>query len=311
MSEEKQPKVNILLATYNGEKFIKKQLQSISEQSYENISVYIRDDGSSDNTLYIIKDFIDNNKTKKTFKIIENNGINLKCPASFYEITKNCETADYYSWCDQDDLWYPDKIKCAIEKLEQENSEQVLVYYSACDYQDEFGNVIRKSPEQPQNIKLNNILYYTPGSGFTMLFNEKARQELILNVNLGSELHDRWLLRGGVCFGKVLYEKKSTAAHIRHSQAVTAEDSTNTNLIKHIIKNEILGDILKKQKNDLKYFYNIYIDELSTDDKKCIELFCSSNTLFRQIKKIFYPKRLRTRIMGEIILRIYFIMWLI
>ncbi len=311
MSNIEQPKVNILLATYNGEKFIENQLKSIVNQTYNNITVYIRDDGSSDKTMDIVQSFIQKNTSSKCFKIIDNNDKNLRCPASFYEIAKNCEEAKYYSWCDQDDEWYPDKIKWAVEKLEQENPEDVLVYYSACDYKDEFGNLIRTSPEQPENMNITNILYYTPGSGFTMLFNEKARQELILNVKLGEELHDRWMLRGGVCLGKLLYEKRPTATHIRHANAVTADDSTNTNLIKHIIQKEIFGDEIKDQKRYLKFFYSIFKDKLSEEDQKCIELFSSKNNPLRQTKKLFYPKRLRTRFVGELILRFYFLIWLL
>ena len=112
-----QPKVNILLATYNGEKFLKTQLDSLIEQTYENIDIYVRDDCSTDNTVEFIKNYIESNKSGKRIILLENNGVNLRPPKSFYQIARECEPAEYYAFCDQDDVWYPDKIKWAVEEL--------------------------------------------------------------------------------------------------------------------------------------------------------------------------------------------------
>ena len=111
------PSVHILLASYNGGKYIREQLDSLLAQTYPNISIYIRDDGSTDNTVSIIQDYIAGNTSSKKIVLLENGGVNLGCPASFYQILKECPPADYYAFCDQDDIWYPDKIKRAVKKL--------------------------------------------------------------------------------------------------------------------------------------------------------------------------------------------------
>ena len=92
-----QPKVNILLATYNGEKFLKTQLDSLIEQTYENIDIYVRDDCSTDNTVEFIKNYIESNKSGKRIILLENNGVNLRPPKSFYQIARECEPAEYFA----------------------------------------------------------------------------------------------------------------------------------------------------------------------------------------------------------------------
>ena len=129
------PTVNILLATYNGSKHIRKQLDSLLAQTYPHITIYIRDDGSQDNTVEIVKKYIADNSSTKKITLLDNDGVNLGCPASFYQILKECKTADYYAFCDQDDVWYPDKIKWAVEKLSKSPQKvKPLVYFSAYEY---------------------------------------------------------------------------------------------------------------------------------------------------------------------------------
>ena len=94
-------KIDVLLATYNGEKHIRKQLDSLLTQTYDNIDIYIRDDGSTDETVDVIKEYMNSNMSGKKIILLDNGNVNLRCPKSFYEILKKCEKADYYSLCDQ------------------------------------------------------------------------------------------------------------------------------------------------------------------------------------------------------------------
>lgn len=303
----RKPKVNIILATYNGAKGIVKQLDSLWAQTYPNIDIYIRDDGSTDNTVQIIEEYVQAHPQGPKVILLDNGGVNLKCPGSFYEILRKCQSADYYSLCDQDDEWYPDKVERAVRRLEQEDSDQVLVYYSACDYKTINGAYIRKSPEQKENLQIHDVLYYTPGSGFTILMNECARQKLIFEHMPGEELHDRWIIRGAVCLGKAIYDRESTAAHIRHEEAYTVGDADNKSLIYSFIHYELLGDVITNDKKHIEYFYQQFKDEIPEDRRKEVELFAAKkNSPVKWLKKTFYPKRLRRRLPGEIALRILF-----
>ena len=307
---QSMPKVNILLSTYNGVKHLSKQLKSIERQSYKNFDLYIRDDHSHDETLEYIRAYA---KSITQFRVIilENHGKNLGVPASFYDMLHHCEPADYYAFCDQDDIWYKDKIKKGVAALERKsNSERgksIRLYYSAYDYYTDSNAYIRSSPVQGDNLTLSDVLYYTPGSGFVILINEAARQELCLKVNPGNELHDRWLIRGATCFGDVIYDKSSTASHIRHEEAVTAGDSTMISQILYFMKKELFGNQSKIEKYHLTYFLEEFRKQLSKEQRELLELFTyvGANPIV-WIRKVFYPKRLRARLLGEVALRILF-----
>lgn len=301
------PKVNVLMATYNGARYIKAQLDSIINQTYDNIEIVIRDDGSTDDTVSIIREYIRENKSAKKITLLDNDGKNLGCPYSFYEIFKRCEPAKYYSMCDQDDIWLPQKIAWAVERLEQESQEELLVYYTACEYCDAKGKRIRLSQRQKEQLTLSDVLFYTPGSGFTMLINEKAREQLILQVEQGPELHDRWLIRGGVCFGKVLYDKRISAKHIRHESAVTAGDAGNANLFLYFLQSELRGDEAKKEKEALVFFAQTFAKQLKEEEKRTLEIFTGKPSFTGWFQKVFYPKRLRARWGGELALRFLFL----
>ncbi len=301
------PSVNILLAAYNGSRHLKEQLDSLLAQTYPNITIYVRDDGSTDNTVSILRDYIAENDTSKQIILLENNGINLQCPGSFYEILKKCSPADFYAFCDQDDIWYPDKIKWAVETLTAHPQDSPCVYFSAYEYYTDTGEFLHHSPIQRKHTKLTDVLYYTPASAFVIVFNEKAREDFFLNTEPSKELHDRWLLRAAACFGTILYDTRSSARHIRHSEAVTAEDTSDSSLLRSFLKNEIGGTAMTDSKEYLRYFEQAFADRLSPADKKTLALFTADNSFLCQLKKLFYPKRLRARLAGEIAIRILFL----
>lgn len=302
-----KPKVNIVLATYNGEKHIEKQLDSILSQTYPNIALWIRDDGSTDRTVAILQAYV-RAHPEAEIHLMEQDGRNLRCPASFYEILRHCDPADYYAFSDQDDIWYAEKIERAVQALQKEEDRQMLLYYSACDYKTEDGTRIRTSAKQKENLKIWNVLYYTPGSGFTIVFNEKTRKELILEVEPGPEYHDRWLIRGVTCFGKVIYDPRSSAAHIRHEEAVTAGDADNKSLFRNFVQAELLGPDAPREKRALQYFAEQFTDRLSRQQQRTLLLFTKKNTPLVWVKKVCYPHRLRARGFGEVALRLLFLL---
>lgn len=302
-------KVNVILAAYNGGRHIVKQLDSIVEQTYPDIDIYIRDDGSTDDTVEIVQQYIKEYKGNRKIIFLETKEKHLRCPECFYFLAKNCGEADYYAFSDQDDFWYPQKIEWAVEMLDQEPESVPLVYCCSSEYRTEDGEFIRRFPIQPDTITLGNVLYYTPASGFTLVFNERARQEFIIESRTGQELHDKWMLRNAACFGKVIYDSRIGAQHIRHEQAVTSEDAGNKNLLIHFIKNELMGTAELEVKRGLQYFYEEKKEQLAEKDKRMLQIFVKEKCGFTGwLRKVFYPRRLRPRLMGEVAIRILFIL---
>ena len=114
---KKYPKVIVLMSTYNGEQYIKEQIESILNQTYSNMELYIRDDGSKDQTVAILK------KYEQDGKLHFSQGKNMGFINSFFEVMRTSGEADYYAWCDQDDVWLPEKIERAVKELQKDKFE--------------------------------------------------------------------------------------------------------------------------------------------------------------------------------------------
>ena len=120
-------KINVLLSTYNGELYIAEQLDSLLRQTViDNMKIIIRDDGSTDSTLKIIEEY-----KSKNSNIIFYRGENLKPAKSFWHLLQNCDEADYFAFCDQDDVWDEDKLEVAINQLKEHDDVPALYFSDA------------------------------------------------------------------------------------------------------------------------------------------------------------------------------------
>ena len=130
-------KVNILLSTYNGEQYLKEQVKSIQDQTYQDWQLLIRDDGSTDGTVEIIQELV---AQDERIRFINQGAIeNLGVIKSFHTLLKY-EKADLYCFSDQDDVWLPDKVESMLQYLLQYD-----LVVSDCKVVDAELNVISQS----------------------------------------------------------------------------------------------------------------------------------------------------------------------
>ena len=128
-------KVQVLMSTYNGQKYLEEQINSILNQENVEISLLVRDDESSDDTIKVLQELSQKNKNISYFT-----GKNMGPARSFMELVNKSSSADYYAFSDQDDVWDSKKIISAIEKLEK--IERPCLYISALEIVDENLNTI-------------------------------------------------------------------------------------------------------------------------------------------------------------------------
>ena len=190
--------IDILLSTYNGERFLKKQLDSILSQTYTEWRLLVRDDGSSDNTNAILKEYHQKNSQKI---IIFPNNINQNIGViKSFEFLLQQSNNEYIMFCDQDDIWLPNKIEISfntIKELEVKHSSSTpIAIHSNLTLIDENENLLHNSFWQFANIRPNilntNIKFLAisnSATGCTMMIN-KALKNIVLPFPEKVYMHD-------------------------------------------------------------------------------------------------------------------------
>lgn len=301
---EEKGKVAVVMSTYNGEKYIKEQIDSILKQTYKPIDIYIRDDGSSDSTIEILDKYKKSNSNIFVFT-----GENLGYAKSFYKILEEAEGYDFYAFCDQDDIWYKNKIENAVNKINEYTDIPVCVYteYDICD---EDMNFLAKSNMNKGMVNFRNSLVELPISGNTMVFNSKLRNSF-LNINMEYICSHDWLiymLASGI--GKLVYDEKSYLKYRRTGNNTSPTGSGRIRLFIYRIKKFLLGDYLKKLKKQTIEFYNKYNEFLSEKNKNEIKKFISEKkNVGIMLQKLLSLNRYRQSMKDEILLRFMFLLF--
>ena len=295
-------KVAVLISTYNGEKYIKEQLDSILNQTYKNIDIVIRDDGSKDLTIDIIKEY-----QKKNKNIFLTEGSNIGFIKSFFQLLEN-SNADYYAFCDQDDIWIDNKIELAVMLLNSVDNTLPNLVFGNSDYYDENMNFIGKG-EEHRTFSFKNSLYECVSQGMTMTINQVAKQIIIDNIPEKCLFHDWWTYM--ICSGQgnVLYNDLTVVKYRRFEKNATAEGQNILKVflwrIKKLFANNGMKDIKTQQLEYKRLFYN----NLSNENKEILDLFVQEKyNFFKAIKKAFYPKKIRRKIIDDLMVRILFIL---
>lgn len=295
-------KVVILMSTYNGEKYIAEQLESLLNQTYTNIKIFIRDDGSKDKTKEVIKEF-----QKKSKNIILVEGENVGFINSFFELLNISNTADYYAYCDQDDVWMEDKIERAVKFLEKSDSTKPVLYFSNSDYYDGDMNFLATA-EKNKIYNFRNSLVECVTQGMTMVINNTTREIIIKNRPQTCLYHDWWTYMICSGFGEIIYDDKSLVKYRRHNKSVTVEGRSKVQLFIWRVKEFLVGDSLKQIKKQLQEYDKFYSGNLTEENRNLLKLFTNEKYNFGvALKKVFYPKRFRRKFVDEISVRVLFL----
>jgi glycosyltransferase involved in cell wall biosynthesis len=220
-------KIDILLPTYNGACYIREQLNSILNQSYQDFVIIVRDDKSNDNTKEIIGEY--DRKYPSKFKILEDEYGNLGVVNNIFELLKY-STGDYIMFCDQDDVWFHYKIKKLINYIKQKEAGRrnipVLVFSDSM-VTDQNLNIIDQSFMHFSNLNwkrnnMCNLMQKNIVQGASIIFNrtllEKA-QTLILNNYKKTDktaYHDWWFALIASIFGEIYFYQRPLMYYRQH-----------------------------------------------------------------------------------------------
>ena len=229
----------ILMATYNGSKYIGQQIQSIIDQDYQDWELCISDDGSNDNTVEIINRYAVSDK--RILPLLQDNSAHGAC-LNFYHLMRYAQTHrneyHYYFLCDQDDFWEKNKISLQIDKAEEYGDCPVLIY-SDLRIISENGEMHQRMSEiqdinlrNPADIFFNQIYVW----GNTVLFNKALLDYLVIPIDIRNGFsHDHYLTYYAAAFGKVIYINQPLVRYRRYDNNVS-ELPHQYNLLKALRK---------------------------------------------------------------------------
>jgi glycosyltransferase involved in cell wall biosynthesis len=237
MNAASLPKVDILLATYNGAIYLPEQLESLLNQTYQNWQLIVRDDGSKDDTLNIIKRFATQHPEK--VRIIQDNKGGLGATQNFGELLFH-STSDYLMFCDQDDVWLPQKIEhgleCMLLKEKYYGATMPILVHTDLQVVDETLTVIAPSAWKDALVPIedrqvwNRLLLANTVTGCTMLLN-KALKDAVMPIDKSAIIHDWWIALIASLIGVVEPLREGTILYRQHQHNALGLSKRRTTLL--------------------------------------------------------------------------------
>lgn len=275
-------KVQVLLSCYNGERYIAEQLDSILGQSYPNVYILVRDDGSVDSTILVVKEYM--KRYPERIQLLE--GENIGVSGSFMELLRCSDPhASYYCFSDQDDIWLTHKVIAGIEQIQHER--QPVMICTSTQMVDTALKAIGIWPrEWKRELSFYNALFQNVAVGMTIMLNREARDLLISKAVNPQHLlmHDWWAYLVVSAFGEVLFDPEPSILYRQHDHNVVGGNKSllhklqkkATSFRKHFNRKLLIFQA--------QHFDELYSEHLSEDKKEQLKLFLQPrNTLFKRI----------------------------
>lgn len=284
--------IDILLASYNGEKYIAEQIESILNQTYTDWFLYIKDDCSTDNTINIILDY--EKRYQDKIKVILSDKPTGSAKNNFFSMIQYSKN-DYIMTCDQDDVWLQDKIKITINGMkhaERKNQNVPILVHTDLKVVDSELNVISESLLNMQNLdsrrgELNHLLIQNIVTGCTVMANRSLLNHITI-IPRQAIMHDWWMALIASALGNIVFIEKPTMLYRQHdNNSVGAKDVKSTNyLFLMLLKISSIKQSLDKsyeQSKELHLILNNYLNEKNKNLLETYSLLYRANKLHKII----------------------------
>lgn len=304
-------KLQVLMSTYNGEKYLCEQMDSILAQTLFQDSdwdteLVIRDDGSTDQTCQMLENY-----QRQFSKITYYSGKNLGVIASFFDLIRNTpDDVDYVAFADQDDVWHNDKLESAIRSLSVEDSGKPLLYCNRVQLVDEnldpvpgvfFSDQVRPS--------FGNALVENICTGCTAVLNREMIRLMKSCIPSFTAMHDWWFYLLASCYGEVIYDPVPHMYYRQHSDNAVG------------VRKNYFSEFVARAKRFKKNRYQIsrQVKALMDFSKACgypldsvkkewmVQILASRKSLGARFRMVQNKEIYRQRKMDDIIFRIIFL----
>jgi hypothetical protein len=264
------PVVAILLGTFNGARYIDEQLESLARQTYPSWRLVVSDDGSQDDTVARVQAFADRFAPGRVHvrsgprQGFVQNFLHLACDSSI--------DAAYFAFCDQDDVWDPDRLACSIQALQGLPPNRPLLYGARTRGVDAQGRFLCWSPLFRRPPSFRNALVQSLAGGNTMTFNRAARDLLCHAGPVTVPVHDWWVyVVVTACGGAVVYDPQAHIAYRQHGANQIGLSSSWVDLVRR--QTAVVRGRLKTWNHEFEEALQRLDAQMSPDSRHVFEQF--------------------------------------
>ncbi len=261
----KIPTVVVLMSTYNGANWLREQIDSIFAQiGMVSVKLLVRDDGSTDETVDILEQYKQEHPSEMKLIRGKNLGFALSFSQLIVEGLKCYPQCEYFAFSDQDDVWLPEKLAKAVEKIGMESTDMPMVYCSNTQLVDSDLKPIRMgwNPKKVQLTK-ERCLIQSFATGCTMVFNRKAARLYVDHRPEVVKVHDYLMYQICMFLGKVVWDENSYILYRQHRNNQIGRPGFKTRMSHRLHSKNYKAHTLELQN---RRFLEAYKSLLSVDD---------------------------------------------
>lgn len=288
------PRIDVLLATYNGAAYLRAQIDSVMAQKDVEVRLLARDDGSTDATPAILQEYAAHFPGRVI--VIPKSGSTRGATDNFLALLARESDADYFAFCDQDDVWPQDRLQAAIGQL-QALGTGLRLYCGAVTYVDrnlhELGNSSR-----PVRPSFGNALVENIAQGCTMVFDASLRRMIAENLPTRAAIHDWWLYLVAAAFGRVVFDPVPRLLYRQHGGN---EVGGGVNLLQKIRKNSwrYIGGRGWRMAAQAEHLLELYPEQLTAEQKLLVRRFVAGKRSLAARLRFLLDWRIRRQSLFE------------
>lgn len=270
--------VSVLLASYNGEKYIRDQLESILNQTLSDLSVVISDDCSTDGTPAVIREYEE--RYPGRIRSLRNRERSGSAQDNFFRLLSSVSD-EYVMLCDQDDVWIQDKAEVTLREMKrleaQWGTEIPLLVHGDLSVTDGEGRILRESMAKYQKIavhdnRFSHYLVENNITGNTAMVN-RAFLRLLAEIPEECAMHDWWLGLLASCFGRISYLARPLVLYRQHGKNQVGSKSSKEQYAERIRNQDAVRENYRKMFVQAQQFLKLYGNKMSPEKRETLKQF--------------------------------------
>jgi glycosyltransferase involved in cell wall biosynthesis len=290
--------VEVLLSTYNGQKYLPQLLASIRAQDHPHVRLSARDDGSSDGTVRLLEQLISGTPSDRLSV-----GGNLGAAQSFMTLLRTVSAdADYAAFCDQDDVWLPEKLSSAVAAVQ--DIEDPALYCCAVSLVSETLSELKLHKRCVRGASFANALVENIATGCTIVLNRPAIDLLASRTPQNFVMHDAWCYLVVAGCGRVVYDPRPYVLYRLHGSNTVGVDPTLWSEWSGRAARQVRDGrerLLTSQAEELRRLYG---PQLRSDAARCLDDFLGArSTVTSRLRYAVRGSAYRQRRLDNLIFR--------